>query len=236
MSASAFPLLTINRTASGAIEPYRILAATAADGVLAQSTGPGSAHVAVSGNLSAADTERLDVEIAGIAPVQYGATVAPGEPLTSDADGKAVPATTADRVIGIAVEEGELDEIGSVLLLPGPQSPGGTYAPALTAVTNVDTATLVAARWTRAGNVVRVDLELDVDPTAGAAATQVRAALPVASAIAAASDVGGLATLEGGGAAGTIQGDAVNDAALLDFTSSGTAAERWKVSFSYVVA
>lgn len=236
MSAAAFPLLTINRHASGAIEPYRILAATATDGVLAQSTGPSSDHIAVSSNLSAADGERLDVEIAGIAPVQYGAVVAPGDPLTSDGDGKAVPATDADRVIGIAIEEGELDEIGSVLLLPGSQSPGGSYAPTLTGVANVDSATLVAARWTRSGPVVRVDMELDVDPTAGATATQVRATLPVASALAAATDVSGQATLEGGGAAGTVQGDAVNDAALLDFTSSGTAAERWKASFSYLVA
>jgi hypothetical protein len=112
------PLLTLNKTASGAIAPYRIVKATAADGVVAQAAAATDKMVGVSGQAGAADTERIDIEHAGVAPVEYGGNVAYGDPLTSDAQGRAVVAVLASRQIGIAQEAGDLGTIGSMLLAP----------------------------------------------------------------------------------------------------------------------
>jgi hypothetical protein len=59
----------------------------------------------------------LDVMLAGISDVVYGATVERGEKLTTDAQGRAIPATGAAQVVGTALEYGEVDQIGSVLLM-----------------------------------------------------------------------------------------------------------------------
>lgn len=59
-----------------------------------------------------------DVVALGVAPVEYGGNVAVGDPLTSDADGRAVKADPADgaqsRVVGFAAEAGDEGTIGSV--------------------------------------------------------------------------------------------------------------------------
>ena len=59
-------------------------------------------------------------ESAGISKVKYGGTVTVGARLKASG-GKAVVTTTAgDRVIGIAQIAGVLNDVGSVLLQPGP--------------------------------------------------------------------------------------------------------------------
>lgn len=233
---SAFPLLNVNHSADAAIEPYRIVKAGSADGYVAQAAAPTDALVGISGLVGAdAAGARLDVEHAGIVLCQYGAAVTRGDFLTSDADGKAVPALAGERVIAIALESGVLDEQGRVLITGGSKDgTAGAYVPVLTGVTNVDAVTLRSARYIRVGDIVHVTLDVSVDPTA-AAATQVRATLPVASAIADDFDVSGVATKDGGGAAGSIKGDAANDEALLDFTAAAGAAETWRAVFSYIV-
>jgi len=118
---SSYPLLPINREASGAIEPYRIVSTTANDGVLQQSSAATDVHVGVSSNVRADDGERIGVEHAGIVPVQYGADgIAPGDQLTSDADGKAIvnDGTAGNVTLGTAMEGGDTDEIGAVLISP----------------------------------------------------------------------------------------------------------------------
>lgn len=51
----------------------------------------------------------------GKVPVQYGGTVAAGDKLTSDANGKAITTTTAgNRVIGIAAKAGVSGDVGEV--------------------------------------------------------------------------------------------------------------------------
>lgn len=66
--------------------------------------------------------ERLDVVLCGIAEITYGATVTRGQLLTSDAQGRAIPAAPAAgsnvRVIGIATVSGVSGDIGNVLISP----------------------------------------------------------------------------------------------------------------------
>jgi hypothetical protein len=130
--------------------------------------------------------------------------------------------------VGVWVKLGETDAAQAALA-------GWAYTPTLTGVTNVDTATLIRARYVRVGKTVMVDVEASVDPTADAV-TQVRITLPVPLAVANANEINGVATVEGGTIAGSVKGDVTNDAALLDYDSGGTGAQTWRAHFSYVVA
>jgi hypothetical protein len=56
--------------------------------------------------------------IAGKSKVQYGGTVTAGDKLASDANGKAVTATTGQSVVGIALVSGVSGDIGS-MAVPG---------------------------------------------------------------------------------------------------------------------
>ncbi|MDF5715855.1 MAG: DUF2190 family protein [Rhizonema sp. NSF051] len=60
--------------------------------------------------------DQIDVNILGIQPLQYGAAVTIGQPLTTDTIGRGIPAASGDRCIGIAMSAGALDDIGSVLI------------------------------------------------------------------------------------------------------------------------
>lgn len=113
-----YPGLCLNRTASVAVNPYRIVKATTTDGVVAQSSAASDKHVAVSGHVGAALDERVDVYLSGVVPVEYGGNVADGDLLTSDASGRAIVATAGSRVIGVAQEKGDLGTIGSLLIAP----------------------------------------------------------------------------------------------------------------------
>ncbi|MBF0168789.1 MAG: DUF2190 family protein [Alphaproteobacteria bacterium] len=115
-------LLCKNFTASGAIAPRRIVKITAVSTV-AQGAAPTDKLMGVSAELTAADGQRIDVHQSGIVDVDYGGTVGFGDPLTSDANGKAVVAAPAagvnNRIIGFAQIDGADGDIGSVKLAPG---------------------------------------------------------------------------------------------------------------------
>jgi hypothetical protein len=137
------PILCLNRVAVGAILPYRIITAGVADDAVAQSTAGSEKLVAVSGQLGCATTERLDVYYQGCVPVEYGGTIANGDPITADADGRAVKAGPDDTVIGHAMEAGAADEIGSVLLGGNPQG-GLSGAQVVTGTLAAGTCTIAA--------------------------------------------------------------------------------------------
>lgn len=113
-----------NHTADAAVGPYRIVVHGAADGNVAQAAGSAAALIGITDRLGAAVAgDRLDVVRSGIAEVEYGGTVARGDPLTADASGRAVaaaPAAGANAyVIGFAEVSGVLGDIGSASIWPG---------------------------------------------------------------------------------------------------------------------
>lgn len=112
-------LIYINRKASGAVSPYRFVKGTATDGVVAQSSAKSDAHVGICGQIGAADGLRLDIVHAGITDVEFGGTVAFGDPLTADANGKAVKAGPGDRVAAFALENATAGVIGTCILALG---------------------------------------------------------------------------------------------------------------------
>lgn len=112
-------VLDTNGVAGAAINPYRILKFGNADGKWQQAAAATDLLAGVSGPLTIASGERVDVKRIGIAEVEYGGTITRGQKLTTDANGKAVAATSdGDQIIGIAEVSGVAGDIGSVLLAP----------------------------------------------------------------------------------------------------------------------
>lgn len=111
--------------ASAAIAAYRIAAFsdTAASRKVAQAANATAAVVGVTDRLGADLGSMCDVTRAGLASVELGGTVAAGDPLTSDATGraiKAVPASnTAMRIVGWAEEPGVVGDIIDAWIDPG---------------------------------------------------------------------------------------------------------------------
>lgn len=118
-------LLSKTYVAGGAINPYRILKWGASNGVVLQAAGATDLLVGVVNSVRAlASGERTEMVRAGIAEVEYGGTVTRGQPLTSDASGRAVAATldpvNPPNIIGIAEESGVVGDIRPVMLVPMP--------------------------------------------------------------------------------------------------------------------
>lgn len=112
-----------NFTSAGAIASYRIVAAGASDGIVKQATAASDKLLGCTGvgRVDAAD-KRIDVCLDNIQQIEFGGDVAFGDPLTSDAQGRAIkaePAAGANvRVVGNALESGSLGVIGYVHIVP----------------------------------------------------------------------------------------------------------------------
>lgn len=117
--ANNIPGLTTTFRASGTITKRRLVAYAAALGVAVQASGPTNALAGVSADIDTADGRPADVIRQGLAPVEYGATVAAGDPLTADAQGRAVKATAGQRIAGFADVPGIVGDIGALLIAPG---------------------------------------------------------------------------------------------------------------------
>lgn len=159
-------VLNTNGVAGAAVEPFRIVKFGDADGKYVQSSSSADLHAGVSESLGAAEGERLDVCRIGIAAVRYGGTVARGQKLTSDADGKAVVAKEGDQIIGTAEVSGVADDIGSVLIAPA----GSTIKRGVAAVTG--TLTVVTGLSLVAACLATSESDLDGTTLAGVSATK----------------------------------------------------------------
>ena len=116
-------LLTKSHPASAAIGAYLIVAFSdaAASGKVGPATAATQPFAGTTGKIGAsAAGVMVDVEKAGIVPVQLGGTVAAGDPLTANASSKAIKATVAgQRIIGFAEAPGTADDIIDYLSAPG---------------------------------------------------------------------------------------------------------------------
>ena len=113
--------LITNYNAGAAVAPYRIVKHGSGDRVAVQASAAADAAIGVSDQLGAAATgDPMDVIHSGLAEVEFGGNVTRGNPLTADADGKAIAATVDGcRIIGFAEVSGVDGDIGSVLIAPG---------------------------------------------------------------------------------------------------------------------
>jgi len=115
--------LTKTLTAGAAVTKRRIVKYGATAGQAVEAAAVGDAMFGVSADLDAASGDPVDVHIAGLVEVEYGATVAAGDPVTSDATGRAVKAAPAagvnNTVVGYAHVAGVVGDIGSIILSVG---------------------------------------------------------------------------------------------------------------------
>ncbi|MFT4191671.1 MAG: DUF2190 family protein [Comamonas sp.] len=109
-----------SRTAEGAVERHRIVKAGTADGSAIQATAATDQLLGTSDELDHVAGELVEVAVGPVPFVRLGGTVAAGDALTSDANGKAIAATVAgSRIIGFAESAGVAEDIISYLRAPG---------------------------------------------------------------------------------------------------------------------
>jgi len=112
--------LTKSLTATGFIAKRRFVVFGPADGTGAQASAATSFIAGVSSDIDTDVGQRASVFMGGnIADIEYGANVTRGQPLTADAQGRAIPATSAGQFIGgFAEVSGVLGTIGSCIVQP----------------------------------------------------------------------------------------------------------------------
>lgn len=112
--------LTKSLTATTAIPARTLVKFGAADGTGVPATDATAYIRGVSSDIDTAVGQRASVFMVGnIADVTYGGTVARGDPLTADAQGRAITATAAgQRCVGWAEVSGVVGDIGSVDVSP----------------------------------------------------------------------------------------------------------------------
>jgi hypothetical protein len=115
-----------NYCAQGEIAAFRIVKfitdANVDDGLVTQAAD-GSAYLVGVTELSPGAGERVDVVRSGISLVEFGGTVTRGQPVTADAEGRAVAAAPTAGVntyiIGYAEVSAVAGDIVSILIAPG---------------------------------------------------------------------------------------------------------------------
>ncbi|RUS64877.1 DUF2190 domain-containing protein [Pseudorhodobacter sp. E13] len=118
------PMFIKSYEAAAAIAAFRIVGfADGAAGTTVEMTSANTdAAIGVSDEMGADLGDQCDIHLAGLASVELGATVTAGQPLMSDATGRAVPAVAAAsstrRVIGFAHAPGVVGDIIDVWLAP----------------------------------------------------------------------------------------------------------------------
>lgn len=106
--------------ASGAIGARRFVKFGGNDSLAVQAgaTDAGSV-IGVSNELAAVDTQRVEVFVLDHADVEFGGTVARGQYVKSDAQGRAVAAATGEQSCGIAMLSAVSGDIGAIKIQRG---------------------------------------------------------------------------------------------------------------------
>jgi Uncharacterized conserved protein (DUF2190) len=99
------------RLAEATVERYRIVKAGTAAGSCIKAAAATDKLLGTSDELDHAAGELVDMAVGPVPKVKLGGTVAAGDALTSDANGKAIATTTTgNRIIGFAEAAGVLDD------------------------------------------------------------------------------------------------------------------------------
>lgn len=108
------------RVAEATVERLRIVKAGTAVGSCIKAAAATDKLLGTSDELDHVAGEIVDVAVGPVPKVKLGGTVAAGDALTSDANGKAIATTTiGNRIIGFAEMAGVLDDEITYLRSPG---------------------------------------------------------------------------------------------------------------------
>lgn len=117
------PGLTTAHVAGAAIAARRMVTRdtqpeTEPESVVTATNGK-SLIIGVTTAINSDEGDHVDVIRGQLALVIFGGTVKAGQPLTSDAEGRAVHAAAGDWYLGFAECDGEENDVGSVWIAPG---------------------------------------------------------------------------------------------------------------------
>ena len=110
------PLVVYPFTAEADTPKYSLVKLGATEGGAAVATAATDALIGTTLNVDALNGTVMDVCTEGSPYVTYGGTIAYKDPVTSDAQGRAVKAATGNLVIGIAMQAGVVGDVGVILL------------------------------------------------------------------------------------------------------------------------
>ena len=100
------------RVAEAAVEALRIVKPGATVGGCAKASAATDKIIGTSDELDHVTGEMVDIAVGLVPKVRLGGTVAAGDALTSDANGKAIATTTTgNRIIGYAEVAGVADDV-----------------------------------------------------------------------------------------------------------------------------
>lgn len=145
---------------------------------------------------------------------------------------KGFAVTQDGRIYGTALH----NNAGSVAGTTNQYVASGTYAPTASALTNLDSATVVAMQWMRVGNVVTLSGAFTVDPTTNGVACAFEIPPPIASNFGSGAHCGG-----GGSAVSginsnlTVIANSTNDTLVVHFLATNTAAYQIFFTATYLV-
>lgn len=112
-----------NFIAGAAIPRRRIVKFGANDQQVVLAVAAADASIGITTEIDADANERIDVVLSNLAEVAYGGNVGRGDPLTSDAQGRAIAAAPApgerQRIIGFAMAAGVVGDVGVCRIAPG---------------------------------------------------------------------------------------------------------------------
>lgn len=107
----------------GADDLHAIQATAGTDLLIGVSTIPDSEPdpipVGATANPVVLAEDIFDIVFSGLTEVEYGADVTRGQRLTSDANGRAIPATPGDYTVGFATKDGADGDWGSLIVVQG---------------------------------------------------------------------------------------------------------------------
>jgi hypothetical protein len=106
-----------------AIAPYLIAKHSAANGTIEVASANTDLLIGAVDSLGVEASTLADFDFAGVREVRAGGVIAAGDPLTSDANGKAIKALPANstqvRIIGFALAAAAADDIIPYSIAPG---------------------------------------------------------------------------------------------------------------------
>ena len=92
----------------GDLAPHRIVTFAETPGLAAQASDPGQTLIGTTDELGLQSNGRADIAMSAQPEVEAGEAVAFGDPLTTDAEGRAVKATaTGQHIVGYALGKAE---------------------------------------------------------------------------------------------------------------------------------
>jgi hypothetical protein len=165
------------------------------------------------------------------ARVESTRTISTAAPLTGGGD------LSANRTLAIsAATTGAAGSMSAADKAKLDLMTNGTYTPTLTNPVNLTAQVANQTMWVRVNNLVTVTGTLTLTPTSNSINTAIRISLPVASNLAATTDLAGVCVFSGGvQAPGSVVGNVLNDVATLNFVASATVASSTAFTFTYTV-